>query len=83
MEEQKVDYVSIENMEFREIEAMSTIGLSKRQWNSLKKKIDKEFDNDYGSYMEVRISADSNGKENNLNRQIDVEGHCILDRKRK
>ena len=70
-ESQKVMYVSVEPKE-----VYYCIGINYRQWKQLQKKIEKQFNNDYGSFSEVRIYKEDDDT-------IEVEGHGILDRKRK
>lgn len=70
-ESQKVMYVSFEPKDDH-----LCIGINYRQWKQLQKKIEMQFNNDYGSFNEVRIYKESKDT-------IEVEGHCILNRKRK
>ena len=69
LKEQKVMWIETDKLD-------CSICINFRQWNQLKKKIDEEFDNEYGSCNEVRIYNDD---EHTLN----FEGHCYMNRKRK
>lgn len=70
-ESQNVMYVSVEPKD-----DYFCIGINYLQWKQLQKKVEEQFNNDYGSFSEVRIY-----KENK--ERIEVEGHSILNRKRK
>jgi hypothetical protein len=51
--------------------------LSKTAWNKLKKAVEKEFSGEYWDYSEVRVYIEPDDDE------INIEGHCCLDRRRK
>ena len=70
MKQTKISAIAID----KELEVY-TLYLTIRDWQRFKKMVDEEFDNDYGSYKEVRINLNSDDT-------VDVEGHCILNRKR-
>lgn len=55
-------------------ESTEPIYINFSQWKKMKDIIDKEFDNNYGSYKEVRIFTYDN--------ELSIEGHCLRDRKR-
>ena len=48
--------------------------LTYAEWNKLKKKVDAEFDNGFGSYKECRFYV--------FPKELDFECHCILNRER-
>lgn len=56
-------------------EKTAFFSLSYREWNKLKRKVEKEFNNEYGSYEECRFYV--------LPGMLDFECHCALNRKRK
>ena len=50
---------------------------SKTEWNKFKQAVEKEFSGEYWDYSEVRVYIEPDDKE------IDIEGHCCLNRRRK
>lgn len=61
-----------------------SIGINYRQWKQLQKKIEEQFDSDRGSFYEVRIGMAIDGKNGGLLKDtIEMEGHALLERKRK